>query len=198
MTGLPIYTTSQSVKVRLANKVQFQEDKSGPIQGELPDELLAQLIVDAETAVEQDLRNRYAIPFRSNSHGTWEALPDHSRRAIRTVVDWKAVIMILSTDFGRGSHIDGDNYKKDTAELYEAEITKLLGQDQEGKSRDRFRFSPPLEDLKLARSNSKADDGYRGRLINTDASTSGAESYAAEQINNPAEAILRRRLAGIL
>jgi hypothetical protein len=194
----PTYTTFDNVKVRLAGKVQFQANPDTVADGELPNDLLGQLIVDAETMVEQDLRSRYSIPFQSKSRGTWEALPDHSRRAIRVAVDMFSVMMIMKTDFGRGTHIDADSY----IEMYEKEysdyIEKLLGRDKEGagKRHDRFRFSPPLQDMLLAPSNSEADDGYKGMIINTDANTRDAVTYAGEQINDPSKTYLRRRQVG--
>jgi hypothetical protein len=183
----PLYTTVDSVKVRLAGKVQFQQDPKNIADGELPDALLLQLIADAETQVEQDLRGRYAIPFTSKCSGSYDALPDHSKRALRIVVDLRAVIDVLDTDFGRGTHIDGDKYSDPNKAKYKALIGTLLGQDQEGKNGkiDRFRRTPPLEDVKLAKGNTEADDGYRGTIINTDASRHGAESYAEHQINDP-------------
>ncbi len=192
----PIYTTYESVKVRLANKVQFQADPCVVADGELPNDLLGQLIVDAETEVEQDLRSRYAIPFQSIAHGNYVNLPDHSRRALRVAVDLRAVIMILTTDFGRGTHIAGESYTKDTQDHYDEYINKLLGRDPEGANdkHDRFRFSPPLDDVLLAVSNSMADDGFRGTLINTDGSHHDAVTYAGQQINNPAATYVNRRL----
>lgn len=185
----PIYTTTDSVKVRLANKVQFQSGDQ-PVAGELPDQLLAQLIADAETSVEQDLRGRYAIPFQSKTTGTWAALPDHSRRAIRRACDLMAVIEVMRTDFGRGTAVEGEFYLKTDLDAYSSFIKKLLGQDQEGKSSQhsgRFRFTPPLDELLLAKSNREADDGYKGMIINTDDSCNGAEDYAKRQINNPSQ-----------
>lgn len=182
----PLYTSTQSVKVRLANKVQFQEDPEVVAQGELSNEFLNQLIVDAETDVEQELRGRYAVPFRSKKTNQWADLPDHTKRAIRQAVDMRAVMNVLEIDFGRGTHIDSDNYKDPLAAHYKALIQKLMGQDVEGKERDRHRFSPPLEDLLLAASNSEADDGLKGMVINTDGLPNTSD-YAATQINNPAE-----------
>lgn len=199
-----LYTTVESVKVRLANKVQFQSNPAELLQGELPDDLLCQLIVDSETAVEQELRGRYMIPFQSKSKGGYDNLPDHTKRAIRMVVDMRSVIMILETDFGRGTHVNGDEYSKRLTKSYDNQILFLLGNDAEGKSRgrgvqtERFRFSPPLDDLLLAFTNREADDGYKGMLINTDANRHSVESYAADQINDPSKAILRRRGSGIL
>lgn len=190
----PLYTTIESVKVRLAGKVQF-ESESGLVDGELPNVLLQQLIFDAETEVEQDLRSRYKIPFQSKRTQSWADLPDHSRRAIRQVVDMLSVINVLDTDFGRGGHIDAAKYAEGMRDKYDAMITKLLGRDQEGANDkiDRFRRSPPLEDVLLAQGNREADDGYRGVLINTDQSEMGSEGFAASQINDPSKGWLGRR-----
>lgn len=192
---VPIYTTVSSVKIRLTNKVQFQTDPNVCIEGQIPNELLGQLIVDAETEVEQDLRSRYAIPFRSKTTGDFEGLPDHSKRALRIAVDLKAVTKILETDFGSGTHINAEDYFKTSEEHYEKQIMKLLGRDQIGQNDkiDRFKYSPPLDDVLLAKSNSAADDGFRGTIINTDASTHDAASYAANQINNPSKSYIRKR-----
>jgi hypothetical protein len=192
-----LYTTVDSVKVRLAGKVQFQEDCNSLQNGELPDLLLLQLIRDAETETEQDLRSRYSVPFRSIRTGQYCDLPDHSQRALRKVVDLKAVQYILDTDFGRGTHISGKTYSEVAEDAYKVSVKKLLGMDMQGEESKRFKFSPPLEDLMLAYSNSKADDGIRGTIINTDASIDSA-SYAAEQINDPSQSYLRRRGGGLL
>lgn len=193
----PIYTTIDNVKVRLANKVQFQSNSSYVQDGEIPDSLLTQLIVDSETEVEQDLRSRYAVPFRSKRTGTWMGLPDHSQRALRTSIDIKCVINILDTDFGRGTHINADSYKQNLEKHYEIYIKKLLGRDFEGdnEKRDRFRFSPPLDDLMLSYTNQKADDGFKGMILNTDEDRHNAESYARDQINNPSRSYVSRRIS---
>ncbi len=191
----PIYTTLDNVKVRLANKVQFQRDPSTVQEGELPDALLGQLIVDAETEVEQDMRSRYAIPFQSSRTGRYADLPDHSQRALRVAVDLRAVIMILETDFGRGTHVNADGYVNSDQKHYDSYVNRLLGRDPEGKNdkHDRYRFSPPLEGVLLAASNKEADDGYKGRIINTDASRNDAVSYAERQLNNPARSYQNAR-----
>lgn len=193
----PIYTTFDSVKVRLANKVQFQQDRE-PVDGELPDQLLAQLICDAETQVEQDLRTRYAIPFQSIASGNFPTIPDHSQRALRQACDLKAVSLILSTDFGRGGHVSADAYVKSVDDQYDKLIDRLLGRDKEGANDkvDRFRRSPPLDGVKLFAGN-KADDGFRGMIINTDQCRDSA-TFAEEQINDPSQEFLRNRgLGGI-
>lgn len=196
-TFTPIYTSFESVKLRLVNKVQFQADPKTIQDGELPDALLGQLIVDAETAVEQDLRGRYAIPFRSIRTGKFKDLPDHSNRAVRRAVDLRAVMEVLNTDFGRGTAVDGENYSKNADKEYKSYICTLLGYDPESRTDERhkrFRFSPPLDDMMLAPTNREADDGYKGRIINTDASRNDATSYAEDQINNPAASYVNRRL----
>jgi len=196
MSDKLMYTTYDSIKVKLVNKVQFQASSDQVADGELPNILLTQLIRDAETDVELDLRSRYAIPFQSASKGGYANLPDHSQRAIRKVVDLRAEFLILSTDFGRGSHINAEGYTKQIEDRYNLEIDRLLGRDKEGENakRDRFRFSPPLDDLLLAPTNKMADDGYKGMLINTDASHRDSATYAAEQMNDPSKSYVSRRL----
>ncbi len=193
-TNLPKYTTVDSIRVRLANKVQF-ESEGGPLDGELPDALLFQLIKRAETKTELELRSRYAVPFRSKSTGSFVDLPDHTKAAICTLIDDGAVMIVLKTDFGRGSHINAEGYIEGLKEDYEEQLNLLLGHDAEGKSENkkRFRFSPPLEDLMLSATNREADDGYKGMIINTDQHRNVAD-YAGEQINDPSKSYLNRRI----
>lgn len=187
----PVYTTYDNVKVRLTNKVQFQQDPDNLQEGEVPDDFLGQQICDAETLVEQKLRKRYAIPFQSIRTGRYMDLPDHSKRALRVACDLQAVLLIIENDFGRGTHIDADAMKKNMQERYDDAIADLLGHDLEGKDgkEKRFRNSPPLEDVKLAFSNSKADDGFKGMLINTDGGRNESD-YAAGQINDPSRSYI--------
>lgn len=184
----PLYTTYDNVKVLLANKVQFQLNADSIQDGELPNLLLGQLISRAETRVEQDLSTRYFIPFQSIKTCRYCDLPDHSRRGLQTAVDLRAVVEVLMTDFGRGTHVNAESYYKNSMTEYEGYIDILLGRNREAANskRDRFRFSPPLTDVKLAFTNRAADDGYKGMIINTDGNCHGAETYAQEQINNPA------------
>lgn len=188
----PIYTTYDNVKIRLTQKVQFQSDTNTVAQGEVPDAYLGQMICDAETAVEQELRGRYAIPFQDVGTGRFDDLPDHSKRALRRVVDFRAVMEVLRSDFGRGTHVDAEKYYDPVQIEYNREIKILLGQDAEGKDRGRFRFTPPLDRVKLAKTNI-ADDGYKGMIINTDQSTHGVEDFAKEQINDPSKGVTVRR-----
>lgn len=187
------YTAVENVKNRLVNKVQFQRVQGAVQEGEMPDDFLSQLIVDAETEVEQDLRSRYFIPFQTKDDKPFRSLPEHSQRAIRMAVELKAVVIILQTDFGRGTHVDADPYIKSCSDHYEAYIEKLLGRNKEGDNSkiDRFRFAPPIEGMKLANTNREADDGYRGMIINTDASEHGAESYATDQLSGRIPRFLR-------
>lgn len=192
----PLYTSLEGVKVLLTNKVQFQSDPSQLIEGELPNILLCSLIVRAETRVEMDLMSRYSVPFQSIRTGYFTDLPLHTKRAIITAVDLRAVMEVLMTDFGRGTHINGENYYKGSKTEYDAYIALLLGRNTEAanEKHNRFRYTPPLADLKLSLTNKEADDGYKGMIINTDGSRHGAESYAVDQINNPAASYVNRRL----
>lgn len=192
-----LYTTAESVKLRLVNKVQFQSGTT-PIDGELPNDLLCQIIQDAETDVEMELRSRYAVPFRSIARGTFEALPDHTKRVIRKAVDYRAVVLILGTDFGRGTAIAGEPYYKAMMDFFTDAIQKAMGRDVIGKNDkiDRHKVSPPLDDLMLAKTNKKADDGYRGTVINTDARESAVE-YAENQLDDPSTSWIRSRIGGL-
>lgn len=187
----PIYTTVESVKVRLANKVQFQSQAILQ-DGEIPDALLNQIIVDAETAVEQYLRGRYAIPFQSKTTLNFSGLPDHSKRAIRVACDLMSVIRILGTDFGSGSAVNGENYRKSAIDDYNDIMAGLLGlppkdaSDEQLKQYRRFQ-PPPLDDVLLSPTNAAADDGYKGAIGNTDQNRHGAEAFAEHQLNDPAD-----------
>lgn len=195
----PMYTTVDSVKIRLAGKVQFQSD-DGLLDGELPNALLCQLINDGETEVEQDLRTRYAIPFQSKTTKNYSGLPDHTKRAIRVAVDMMAVMKVLETDFGRGSAVNGENYYKNLKTHYDEYMDRLLGRDRMAANAkiDRYKFSPPLADLLLAPTNSEADDGFRGMIINTDQSERDASTYAEEQVNNPGHSYVGSRRGGLI
>jgi hypothetical protein len=202
MASLPLYTTVNSVKVRLAGKVQFQSAPDVVEPGELPDELLLQLIADAETEVEQGLCGRFFIPFQSIRTGRYADLPDHSQRALRMAVDLKAVMLILMTDFGRAGHVDAKEYFESQEDLYDKHLALLLGhgaeQADEKQQVTRWRRTPPLSDLRLAVGNTEADDGYRGTVINTDQSEMGVEDYAKQQINNPSAAFAAVRKGGVI
>jgi hypothetical protein len=153
----------------------------------MPDELLGQLIVDAETAVEQDLRGRYAIPFRSKRLNSFEGLPDHSRRAIRSIVDTMSCIMILRESFGVGTHITAEGYLKNLSDQYDQLLRRLLGQDMEGNEfgERRFRRTPPLDDMLLSPTN-VADDGYKGAPMDANPREPyTGVNFAADQINDP-------------
>ena len=189
-----LYTTTESVKARLVQKVQFQADPLNLQQGELPDVLLLQMIADAETEVEQELRARYAIPFQSIKTKTYLGLPDHTKRAIRTIVDLKSVMNVLGTDFGDGGTFDASAYMRATAKRYDQNLLLLLGHDREAEDQavKRYRKSPPLEDLMLAATNI-ADDGVRGTVFGSGSNDENqSAAYAAQQVNDPS----RINLAG--
>lgn len=188
-----LYTTQDSVKVRLAGKVQF-ESQDGLQDGEMPNALLFQLIEDAETEIENHLRGRYFIPFQHKNGSGFANLPDHSKRAIRMAVDMKAVMLIAATDFCRGTHVQADNYFSNLEKTFGEHLDLLMGRDREAAGViDRFRKTPPLEGLRLANSNIAADDGVRGSVINTDSSLD-TTSYAENQSSDPSRGYYVGRL----
>lgn len=190
----PKYVEVDAVRTRLANKVIIQpkphkaSDLEGIEDGQLPYVLFLQLIADAETQIEQELRSRYAVPFRSISKGSFLALPYHTKRALCQVIEDQAVLLVLETDFGTGTHINAEGYKASLQSRLDKRLELLLGRDREGASAkiDRYKNAAPLEDLALAPWNSEADDGYAGTVIVTGADYQGSTQYAEGQINNPA------------
>lgn len=201
MSFSPLYTTVDSVKVRLANKVQFQKDPNTIGNGEMPNLLLAQQISDAEAAIELALRSRYMVPFQSKRTGAFADLPDHTKRQLRRLVDMKAVMLILGTEFGTGTHVSADPYYKNLLDEYKDQLADVLGRgsDISGESDkiERYRYAPPLEDLRLAATNlESSDNGYRGKIINTDASRDGVVDYAKDHINDPSQSYIRKPRIG--
>lgn len=191
----PLYTTLDNVKVLLANKVQFQSSADYAQDGELPDALLGALISRAESYVEQELRGRYKIPFQDFETQRFCDLLSHTKRQIQTVVDLKAVHEALTTDFGRGSNINAEAYAKSSKDGCDEKITLLLGRNQEaaGSQHNRFRFTPPLDRMALAPTNSEADNGFRGTIINIDASHDCIESNAEHALEDKAYPFLLGR-----
>lgn len=190
------YTTVDSVKTRCAGKVQFQQAKEA-LPEEMSDDLLFQLIEDAEADIELTLSERYFIPFQRTDGASYSHLPDHTKRQIRKVVDLRAVELILGTDFARSGHTSGDEAAPKTKDFLLEAIDLLLGRasfTQPGVAAPKrpMRVAPPLPGLRLAAGN-QADTGKAGMIINTDESVLGAESYAAQQINNPAASYVPKK-----
>ncbi len=187
-----LYTTADSVKVRLGNKVQFPRGREAE-SDEISNSLLAQLIRDAESDVELALSSRYYVPFQTVNGGRFDALADHVKRQIRMVVDLRAVYKILMHDFGRGTHVEGEAYSGPSSREYDQAIKALLGQEKAPTTdqTQRSRMSPPLPGLRLATTN-RADNGVFGKAINTDAGRNDLSSYAANQTNDPSRTFLPR------
>lgn len=187
------YTTVDSVKTRCAGKVQFQQEKVA-LPEEMSNDLLYQLIQDAEADIELALSERYFVPFQRTDGAAYSHLPDHTKRQLRKVVDLRAVELILGTDFARGGHTDGDEAAPRTKDFLLEAMDLLLGRasfTQPGVPAPKrpMRVAPPLPGLMLALGN-QADTGKMGTIINTDESVLGAETYAAGQINNPSAAFV--------
>lgn len=191
-----LYTTPESVKVRLGSKVQFQAG-STPLQEELSNELFFQLVRDAEADVELALCARYFVPLQGAGGGPFGTLPDHTIRQIRKAVDLRAQALIIDQDFGRSGHTDASAFSKQIAEQYEAAIEALLGKQKIGQTseKDRPFMTPPLPGLRLALTN-RSDKGTFGKVVNTDASDRDASSYANQQQNDPSRTYIPRGRSG--
>lgn len=178
-----LYITADDVKVRLVGKVRFTEDEED--ENKMSMKLLGRLINEAEGAVEHDLSPRYEVPFKEQTAGTFKALPDRpTKETIRTLCEMMAVIRVLETDFGRGSSVDGEKYKKTQQDRYDAMVAKLLKKKTLDTEVSNQWMYPPLIQLKSAYFNTEADDGFGGMVLVTG---QGDGDFPKKQINDPSE-----------
>lgn len=184
---MPLYITEADVKIRLIGKVRFTDDPDE--ENKMQETLLTRLVDEAEGQVEMDLSPRYAAPFDTRDGLGFASLPDRpTKETIRTLCELKAVIRVLETDFGSGSAVNGDKYKKSQEDRYKAIVDKLLkmrGEDKTGWA------LPPLPSLKLNDHNTEADDGYLGQVLVT---SDGDGGFPAQRINNPSQSFFNARI----
>ena len=180
---MPLYITTNDVKIRLIGKVKFTTDDTE--ENKMPESLLERLIDEAEGEIEYRLSQRYETPFVADDGSAFSTLPARpTREQLRTLCELEAVRRVLQTDFGRGSFASGDEYAKGVQEDIEKRIDRLTSTFDDTRARYKF---PPLPGLRLAAHNQEADDGFGGRILVT---TSGYGAYAAHQINSPSETVL--------
>jgi hypothetical protein len=179
-----LYIRNDDVILRLIGKVRFTRNVED--ENRMPIPLLERLINEAEGQVEQDLSPRYATPFVTADGRPFAELPSRpTREVLRTLCELQGVIRVLETDFGRGTATNGDNYKKELKERYDATVAQLLAKKKD-RGQDAAGWAyPPLVDLSLNWFNKLADDGFAGSVIV--ASGSASHGYPNHQINNPAE-----------
>lgn len=184
---MPNYITLNDVKVRLANKVRFQDanETLAESSDKMPIALANRLIDEAEGEVEQELSPRYLAPFQHGATGLFKDLPDRpTKNIIRTLCELKAVIRILETDFGSGSAVDGSKYAASLEKQFRKIIDKNILAKPDGMEATKQWSYPPLPSLKVNYFNNAADDGYIGGPLSH--SHSNAE-LATDQVNDPTE-----------
>lgn len=184
---MPRYITEEDVRIRLIGKVRFTDDDSD--ENHMHTRLLRRLIDEAEGQVEMDLSPRYAAPFLTRDGAAFKTLPDRpTKEVIRTLCELKAVIRVLETDFGSGSNVNGEKYKKGQQDRYEAITKKLL--EMRGEDKTGWKY-PPLPQLRLNDHNVEADDGYLGQVLVT---SDGDGAFPKDRINDPSESFFNARI----
>lgn len=181
-----LYISNQDVEVRLIGKVRFTDDLED--ENRFPRPLLNRLIDEGEGRVEMDLSPRYATPFVTVDDKPFKGyIPARpTGNIIRTLCEIQAVVLILETDFGRGTVVEADKYAEAFRKRYKAMIDDLLAKKGfQGTENGGLGWAkPPLPGLRLAWFNENADDGFQGMVLTTSNNQGG---YPAQQINNPAD-----------
>lgn len=182
-----LYCTRDDVRIRLQGKVRFTDDLDD--ENKMSFKLLDRLIAEAEGEVEHDLSPRYAAPFKTVAGEAFAKLPERpTKNILRLLSEIKSVLLILDTDFGRGTVVSGDEYGKRLNERYKETLDKIMAKKEEGWG---WKY-PPLPGLMLNAHNTTADDGYAGAVLTTTVTGDGA--FPARQINDPSEGFYNGRL----
>lgn len=179
------YITAAEVRERLLGKVKFTNDDTD-IHA-MSSGLLIALCEEAEAEVELRLSVRYAVPFVTDDNQPFDNLPQHTKTLLKTLCRMEATRRILQTDFGRGSSIEGENFKEVEA-AYESRLERLI-QYRDGQF-GHFKY-PPLPSLKLNYQNDQSDDGFAGTILVT---SDEYGNYAAPQMPSPGETAWRGKL----
>jgi hypothetical protein len=186
---MPSYITLEDVRLRLANKVRFQDPNAQPEDNEnkMPIALANRLLDEAEGQVEQDLSPRYMAPFQHSLTGNYIDLPARpTKNVIRTLCELMAVIRILETDFGTGTVADASKYSGNLEKRYRKIIDETILFKPEGMEATKQFYYPPLPNLKLNYFNKAADDGFVGGVLHH-SNMNDQGDYATNQINEPGE-----------
>lgn len=186
------YIPDSDVKQRLLGKVKFSDDPAQ--ENYFQNSLLNDLVAQAEAQVEYDLSPRYFSPFQTDDgqpFNRFAAIAKSDPRiyvaynTIRQLCQAQAVILVLSTDFGRGSVVEADKYNERIEKKYMNTINnRLLGKKKIDGSETSQWLYPPMPLLKLNYMNAAADDGYMGQVLSTN---QVVPQYPQFQINDPSE-----------
>lgn len=187
------YISEADVKGRLTGKVKYTDD---PNDGNaLQNTLLRDWISQAESQVEIDFSPRYAAPFAADDGTPFSKFPQLAAKdgsyfqayhTIRRLCQILSVILVLESDFGRGSVATADKYIDKLEDRYKSIVEdKLLAKKKmpDGSETQQWQF-PPLPHLQLNYHNNMADDGFMGQVLTT---TQVEPQFPQFQINDPSE-----------
>jgi hypothetical protein len=173
------YISREDVRIRLIGKVRFTESEED--ENRMPFILLDKLISEAESEVEHDLSPRYLAPFVTIAGEAFAKLPERpTRNLIKLLCELKSVLLVLDTDFGRGTVNSGEEYAKGYEKRYKQTLDRIMEKKDEGWG---WKY-PPLPGLQLNYQNREADDGFQGMVLTTGQGDGG---FPAKQINDPSE-----------
>lgn len=186
------YISDNDVRIRLIGKVRFTDDLTA--ENLFQNTLLRDLIAQAEAQVEYDLSPRYAAPFVTDSGLPFTQFANVAKtdgriwvayNTIRQLCQQQAVILVLSTDFGRGTVVDADKYVSGLQKKYENSLNaRVLAKKKiDGSESSQWSY-PPIPLLALNYMNTEADDGYMGQVLSTNQVN---PQYPQFQINDPSE-----------
>lgn len=180
---MPLYHKLKDIEIRLAGKLRFTDD---PADVDLmPISLVRSLMNEAEGQVEMALSPRFMAPFQTDAGLAFQSLPERPTRLyIRTLCEIQSVLRILETDFGRGTAIGGDGYTKNMSDRYTEMVDRLMKKKDDTTQAWVF---PPLDGLRLALFNEKADDGFQGMPLNSSDDSDNSDSFPQKRINSPGE-----------
>lgn len=178
-----LYINLEAVRVRLIGKVRFTEDENE--ENKMHVSLANRLVNEAEGQVELDCSPRYSTPFVTVNDEAFAKLPERpTKEILRTLCEIQSVMMILDTDFGRGTVSDSDKYVKNLKTRYDDLLKRLMAKKTDkGEESAGWKY-PPLIGLQLNYFNRVHDDGYMGTVLTT---SDGQGGFPAQQINNPGE-----------
>lgn len=172
------YISREDVELTVKGKIKFSNDPDD--EDRMPYKLLDRLIDEAESDVELELSIRYLTPFVGQDGTPFAQLPKTTKRMIQLLTRMRVVMLLMDTDFGAGSALDGDNFTKGYIIQYNSMRKKAIAKVDNGWG---WSF-PPLPNLRLQHGNSEADDGYKGMIMHT---TEHKGAFPSAQINDPSQ-----------
>lgn len=124
----PKYITYEDVLWQLQQKITVGTGEKGTFSVAQLNTLCAQ----AERKVENDMSERYLIPFQTKSLEAYDQLSDDTKMQIVDLCVVYTCYRILFKFFGSSSNVKGDLYWRVALSDYKAYLTTLLGKNEVG------------------------------------------------------------------